>query len=82
MAKKRIQNLLKHVVCILLCLCVVLPFYMVLINSFKTKAEAENLIEEAADRAENPSFFKKLTGIFSSKYDKEGLLILKEEHFL
>ena len=47
-----------------------------------TKAEAENLIEEAADRAENPSFFKKLTGIFSSKYDKEGLLILKEEHFL
>ena len=40
MAKKRIQNLLKHVVCILLCLCVVLPFYMVLINSFKTKAEA------------------------------------------
>ena len=47
-----------------------------------TKAEAENLIEEVADRAENPSFFKKLTGIFSSKYDKEGLLILKEEHFL
>ncbi len=47
-----------------------------------TKEEAENLIEEAADRAENPSFFKKITGIFSSKYDKEGLLILKEEHFL
>ena len=46
MAKKRIQNLLKHVVCILLCLCVVLPFYMVLINSFKTKAEAENLTAE------------------------------------
>ena len=47
-----------------------------------TKEEAENLIEEAADRAENLSFFKKITGIFSSKYDKEGLLILKEEHFL
>ncbi len=47
-----------------------------------TKEEAENLIEEAADRAENPSFFKKITGIFSSKYDKEGLLILKEKHFL
>ena len=47
-----------------------------------TKEEAENLIEEAADRAENPYFFKKITGIFSSKYDKEGLLILKEEHFL
>lgn len=43
MAKKRIQNLLKHVVCILLCLCVVLPFYMVLINSFKTKAEAARM---------------------------------------
>ena len=47
-----------------------------------TREEAENLIEEAADRAENPSFFKRLTGIFSSKYDKDGLLILKEEHFL
>ena len=47
-----------------------------------TREGAENLIEEAADRAENPSFFKRLTGIFSSKYDKDGLLILKEEHFL
>ena len=47
-----------------------------------TKEEAENLIEEAADRAENPSFFKKITGLFSSKYDRDGLLILKEEHFL
>lgn len=47
-----------------------------------TKTNAENLIEEAADRAENPSFFKRLTGLFSSKYDKEGLLILKEEHFI
>ena len=40
MAKNKVQTILKHVVCILLCLCVVLPFYMVLINSFKTKAEA------------------------------------------
>ena len=47
-----------------------------------TKANAEDLIEEAADRAENPALVKKLTGIFSSKYDKDGLLILKEEHFL
>ena len=47
-----------------------------------TKVNAEDLIEEAADKAENPSFFKRLTGIFSSKYDKEGLLILKEEHFI
>ena len=47
-----------------------------------TKAAAEALIEEAADRAENPTFFKKMTGIFSSKYDKAGLLVLKEEHFI
>lgn len=46
------------------------------------KENAEELIEEAADKAEHPSFFKRLTGIFSSKYDKEGLLILKEEHFI
>ena len=47
MTKKRVENILKHVVCILLCLCVVLPFYMVLINSFKTKAEAARI---AADK--------------------------------
>ena len=47
-----------------------------------TRVNAEDLIEEAADKAENPSFFKRLTGIFSSKYDKDGLLILKEEHFI
>ena len=42
-----------------------------------TKESAEDLIEEAADRAEKPSF----GGFFSSKYDKDGLLILKEKHF-
>ena len=47
-----------------------------------TKVNAEDLIEEAADKAENPSFIKRITGIFSSKYDKDGLLILKEEHFI
>ena len=46
------------------------------------RANAEELIEEAADKAENPSFFKRITGIFSSKYDKDGLLVLKEEHFI
>ena len=30
MTKKKVQNLLKHLVCILLCLTVILPFYMVL----------------------------------------------------
>lgn len=47
-----------------------------------TKTAAEDLIEEAADRAEKPSLGKRIAGLFSSKYDKEGLLILKEEHFI
>lgn len=36
-----------------------------------TKTSAEDLIEEAADKAEKKSF----SGLFSSKYDKDGLLI-------
>ena len=47
-----------------------------------TKTNAEDLIEEAADRAERPSLGKRMKGLFSSKYDKEGRLILKEEHFI
>lgn len=47
-----------------------------------TKATAEELIEEAADRAEKPSISKRLTGMFNSKYDKDGHLILREEHFI
>lgn len=47
-----------------------------------TRENAEGLIEEAADRAEKPTFGKRVKGIFSSKYDKDGLLILKEEHFI
>lgn len=47
-----------------------------------TRVTAEELIEEAADRAEKPSLGKAIKGIFSSKYDKDGLLILKEEHFI
>ena len=35
MTKKRIQSVLKHALMIALCLAVVLPFFMVLINSFK-----------------------------------------------
>lgn len=44
-------------------------------NIILNKENAEALIEEAADRAEKPKFFKK------PKYDKEGCLILMEEHF-
>ena len=47
-----------------------------------TRANAEDLIEEAADRAEKPSLGGLIKGVFSSKYDKDGLLILKEEHFI
>lgn len=47
-----------------------------------TRANAEALIEEAADRAEKPTLGRRIRGLFSSKYDKQGLLILKEEHFL
>ena len=47
-----------------------------------TKRHAEDLIEEAADKAEKPSLGKRITNLFSSKYDKNGLLILKEEHFI
>ena len=47
-----------------------------------TKKNAEDLIEEAADKADKPSLGKRITGLFSSKYDKNGLLILKEEHFI
>lgn len=43
MTKKRIQSILKHAVMLLLCLAVVLPFYMILINSFKTKPEAARM---------------------------------------
>jgi len=46
-----------------------------------TKRAAVDLIEEAADKAENPSFGKRITGLFSQKYDKEGHLILHEDNF-
>lgn len=39
-----------------------------------TRESAVNLIEHAADKAEKKSFF-------SHRYDKNGLLILKEKHF-
>lgn len=47
-----------------------------------TQENAEALIEEAADRAEKPSLGRRIRNLFSSKYDKQGMLILKEEHFI
>lgn len=46
-----------------------------------TRKAAVDLIEEAADKAEKPSLGRKITGLFSSKYDKEGHLILREDNF-
>lgn len=47
-----------------------------------TIENAKELIEEAADRAEKPPFIKRIFGFLSRKYNKEGMLILKEEHFI
>ncbi len=47
-----------------------------------TRENAENLIEEAADKAEKPGFVGSVKGIFSSKYNKDGLLILRESNFI
>ncbi|OON84716.1 hypothetical protein BXO88_15895 [Oribacterium sp. C9] len=47
-----------------------------------SKASAEELIEEAADKAEKVGIGKKLTGVFHPKYDKEGRLILREDCFI
>ncbi len=43
MRKKRIGVVLKQLCCVLLCLIVIAPFYMVVINSFKPKAEAARM---------------------------------------
>lgn len=43
MKKKNIESIWKHFICIVLSLIVIAPFYLVLINSFKTKAEAARM---------------------------------------
>ncbi|MFA9377400.1 MAG: carbohydrate ABC transporter permease [Lachnotalea sp.] len=43
MMKKNIQTVIKQLISIILCLIVVIPFYMVLINSVKTKSEAARM---------------------------------------
>ena len=47
-----------------------------------TQDNAIALIEETADKAENPTFAQKLSGLFSAQYDKDDRLILKESHFI
>ena len=47
-----------------------------------SRKNAEALIEEVADRAEKPPLLKRIGGMFSRKYDKEGMLILKEDDFI
>lgn len=41
--KKLLRTVLKQLVCVILSLIVVVPFYMVLINSFKSKADAARM---------------------------------------
>lgn len=41
--KKIVINGLKQIICIILCLIVIVPFYMVFINSFKNKNEAARM---------------------------------------
>lgn len=41
--RKTLITILKHVVCISLCLAVIMPFYMVVINSLKSKSEAARM---------------------------------------
>ena len=43
MTKKRVQTILKHVICIFLSILVIAPFYMVFINSFKSKSDAARM---------------------------------------
>lgn len=51
-------------------------------NIALNKASAEQLIEDAADKAEKPGLGKKLGGMFHPKYDKDDRLILREENFI
>lgn len=43
MMKKNIQSVLKHLVCMILSLLVLVPFYLVIINSFKDKGESARM---------------------------------------
>ena len=47
-----------------------------------TEDAAKKLVEESADRAENPSLGKKLTAFLHPQYDKKDRLILREEDIL
>ncbi len=47
-----------------------------------TKQAAQELIDSVADKADHPNILSAVSGIFQSKYDKAGRLILKSEHFL
>ena len=47
-----------------------------------TKQAAQELIDSVADKADHPNILSAVSGIFNSKYDKAGRLILKSEHFL
>ena len=41
--KKKLSVIAKHLLCLLLCLIIIAPFFLVLVNSFKTKGEAARM---------------------------------------
>ena len=43
MRNRKIATVLKQILCIILCIIVIAPFFMILINSFKTKNEAARM---------------------------------------
>ena len=43
MRNRKIATVLKQLCCIILCIIVIAPFFMILINSFKTKNEAARM---------------------------------------
>lgn len=43
MMNKGWSAVVKHIICIFLCLLIIMPFYMILINSFKSKSESARM---------------------------------------
>ena len=41
--KKKLSIIVKHLICLLLCVIIIAPFFLVLVNSFKTKGEAARM---------------------------------------
>ena len=55
---------------------------LVMLSRSRLLPAASVITDALSNRAEKPPIGKRLKGMFSSKYDKNGLLILKEEDFI